>query len=563
MKRQLVFRFTAIVVLALLTFSLGSVFLVQNALADITEQTLRNYLEVVDDAYAENGDMDATLHAFDAIDEDLRITFVDAAGIVIADSALLSPENHLDRPEFIEPGTVWVRYSDTLGKRMMYLAEELSDGTYLRVAIPLSSVNPFLSDFIFLSIVVALFIIGFSFVFVKLAADRTLRPLRETVESLKSIPDGRYVERLPIESTDEMNQLTNEINEIAKMIATNVRLLSVEKRKLDFILDHMDQGLCILDTFGRITLVNRFIKDLLGFNDAENLNRDYLYLFRDETIQAGIRDALEKGVGMNGTFQSDNRHYAVSIVKNPDDGNGTESVLLIFTDITKERELEILKRDFFMNASHELKSPLTSIIGASELIAAHMTKDPAETVDLAQRIIQEARRMNNLVGDMLDLSKYEQGGLTKNATTIDLADVVREAAFALEPIAAERDIKIETKLVSATFVADHEHMTQLVRNLADNAIKYGVEHGHVRITLRKLDAGIELVVADDGIGIPKADQARVFERFYRVDKARSKKTGGTGLGLAIVKHIVLAYQGKITLESELGKGTKITIQFPI
>ena len=178
MKRQLVFRVTAIVILALRTFSLGSVFLVQNALADITEQTLRNYLEVVDDAYAANGDMDATLHAFDGIDEDLRITFVDASGVVLADSALLSPENHLNRPEFIEPGTVWVRYSDTLGKRMMYLAEELSDGTYLRVAIPLSSVNPFLSDFIFLSVVVGLFIIGFSFVFVKLAADRTLRPLR-------------------------------------------------------------------------------------------------------------------------------------------------------------------------------------------------------------------------------------------------------------------------------------------------------------------------------------------------------------------------------------------------
>ncbi|MDP3131128.1 MAG: ATP-binding protein, partial [Bacillota bacterium] len=506
----------------------------------------------MDHAYAESGDMDAVLDAYDGIDEDLRITFVDATGVVLADSALLSSENHLNRPEFIEPGTVATRYSDTLGKRMMYLAEVLPDGSYLRVAIPLSSVNPFLTDFIFLTIVVGLFIVGFSFVFVKLAADRTLRPLRETVESLKSIPDGRYLERLPIESTDEMNQLANEINEIAKMIATNVRLLSVEKRKLDFILDHMDQGLCILDTFGRITLVNRFIKDLLGFNDVENLNRDYLYLFRDKTIQAGIRDALEKGVGMNGTFAADNRHYAVTIVKNPDDGNGTESVLLIFTDITKERELEILKRDFFVNASHELKSPLTSIIGASELIAANMTKSPAETIDLAQRIIQEAHRMNNLVGDMLDLSKYEQGGITKNATTLDLSDVVREAAFALEPIALERDIKIETKLVSALFVADHEHMTQLVRNLVDNAIKYGVEHGHVRITLRKLDAGIELVVADDGIGIPKADQARVFERFYRVDKARSKKTGGTGLGLAIVKHIVLAYQGKIALESELG-----------
>ncbi|MFA5007092.1 MAG: ATP-binding protein [Candidatus Izemoplasmatales bacterium] len=443
----------------------------------------------------------------------------------------------------------------------MYLAERLPDGSYLRVSIPASSITPFITEFVLLTLLVATFLVGVAIVFAKLVADRTLRPLRETAASLKAIPEGRYVERLPIESADEMNMITNEINDIARMISSNIRELGNEKRKLDFILDHMDQGLCILDVYGRVVLVNRFLKSLLGFND-DNLDRDYLYLFRGETIQAAIRDALEKGIGTNCTDSVDGRSYSVTVIKNPDDGKETESVLLIYTDITKERELEVLKRDFFVNASHELKSPLTSILGASELIAANMTKGPEETIDLAQRIIQEARRMNHLVADMLDLSKYEQGGLTKNATNIDLADVVKEVAAALEPIAAERGITIATTLVPTALYADHEHMTQLVRNLADNAIKYGVERGHVRISLAKNDAGVELVVQDDGIGIPKADQARVFERFYRVDKARSKKTGGTGLGLAIVKHIVLAYRGKITLESELGKGTRITVWFP-
>jgi two-component system phosphate regulon sensor histidine kinase PhoR len=563
MKRQIVLRFTLIVLFALGTYVLGSVFLMQSSLQDYTEQHLRDYLELVDDAFARNADMDGTIADFAGIEADLRITFIDADGTVVADSALVSEDNHLSRPEIAEPGTVAIRQSDTVGMRMMYLAEQLDGGGYLRVAIPLSSMTPFLSNFILLSIVIAAFVIAIAAVFVRVVAGRTTRPLRETVEALKAIPEGRYIERVPFAGSGEINSLTNELNAIARMIADNLRSLAVEKRKLDFILDHMDQGLCILDAFGRVILANRFIADLFDYDAKENLNHDYLYLFRDKAIQDGVRAALERGIGSNGTYRRGDRHYSVAIIKNPDDSNANESILVILADITKERELEILKRDFFTNASHELKSPLTAILGASELIAANMTKSADETVDLAQRIIQEARRMNNLVSDMLDLSKYEQGVLARPATTIDLADVCREVVAALAPLADERKITIQTKLVPASFVADHEHMTQLVRNLVDNAVKYGIEGGHVTVALRKSDAEVELTVADDGIGIPKADQARVFERFYRVDKARSKKTGGTGLGLAIVKHLALAYQGRIALESELGKGTKITVSLPI
>ncbi len=563
MKKRVIFQYALIIIISLATFTLGSVFLMQDNFQNITEMNLRNYLELVDESYSRSQNKEDVIAEYISINDYLRITFIDEDGTVIADSVTLPDDNHLSRPEILDPGTVSIRYSTTLGKRMMYLAETLPDGSFLRVAIPLSSVTPFLYNFILLSVIVGVAIVALAIFFVSLSADRTIRPLKETVTSLRSIVEGRYAERLPLESTEELNQLTNEINDIARMISENIRSLGNEKRKLDFILDHMDQGLCILDIFGHVVLINRFVKDLFGFNDRDNIMRDYRYLFRDKTIQTAIYDALEKGTGMNGTYAEGGRYYSVSVIKNSDDLNGTESVLLIFTDITQSKELEILKRDFFVNASHELKSPLTSIIGASELIASNMVKGPEETVDLASRIIQEARRMNSLVGDMLDLSKYEQGIITKNLTMIDLADIVKEVAAALDPIAAERNIHIETRLVSATLQADYEHMTQLIRNLMDNSIKYGIENGHVLITLRKSAETIELEVADDGIGIAKADQSRVFERFYRVDKARSKKIGGTGLGLAIVKHICLAYQGKITLESELGKGTKITVAFPL
>ncbi len=563
MKKKIVLHYAAIVLFSLILFILGAVFLVQSNLQNVTELNLRNYLELVDAAYTRTSDEAAVIDEYAGIEDYLRITFIDVEGNVTADSIVVPEDNHLTRPEIVEPGTVAIRHSDTLGKRMMYLAETLADGSYLRVAIPLSSVAPFFNNFLFLSILVGCVIVVVAVFFLSISAERTILPLKETVGALRSIVEGHYAERLPLENTEESNQLINEINEIAHLLSENIRSLGNEKRKLDFILDHMDQGLCILDTFGRVVLVNRFVKNLLGFNDQENKGRNYLFLFRDKTIQLAIHDALEKGIGMNGTYADGDRYYSVTVIKNPDDFNGTESVLLIYTDITQAKTLEILKRDFFVNASHELKSPLTSIIGASELIAADMTKSPEETRDLAARIIQEARRMNNLVNDMLDLSKYEQGMETNNIIAVDLADVIKEAGSVFASVAAERNIRILFQIVSATVRANYEDMIQLVRNLIDNSIKYGVENGHVWVALRKTTDAIELEVADDGIGISKADQARVFERFYRVDKARSKKIGGTGLGLAIVKHICLAYQGKITLESELGKGTKMIISFPL
>jgi len=561
MTRRISFQYALIIILSLAAFAIASTLIVRANLRNITEENLHNYLMIVSSEYDDLHDVDAVVAQYEELEDYLRITFVSATGEVLADSLSDTTENHLDRPEFGDLGAVFIRHSDTLNKEMMYVAMQFDSGIYLRVAIPTSNILPYLNAFLVISIVIAAGIAVISIFSANLIAKQVLTPLQETAETLKEIIENRYVERLPLEKDKEMNRIVNEINDIGRLISQTIKSLNVEKRKRDFILDHMDQGLCVLDSAGRVVMINRFVCDLFDF-DPQNLNKDYLYLFRDPRIQSQIQSTMKEDISGSVMFSSADRYYSmiVSAIKN--DWNDSRSIVLIITDITEIKNLEILKRDFFLNASHELKSPLTSIIGSADLIANHLVQSEEETVDLSRRIVQEAGRMNNLVMDMLNLSKYENNIYMKGETPVDMSEVVREVVDLLTPRAAKRGITIASDVETVITRSDFEQMVQLVRNLVDNSVQYGIDNGHVIIRLHPQDSGFRLEVEDDGIGIPKADQARVFERFYRVDKARSKTTGGTGLGLSIVKHICMIHQARIELDSELGKGTRIAIIFP-
>ncbi len=238
------------------------------------------------------------------------------------------------------------------------------------------------------------------------------------------------------------------------------------------------------------------------------------------------------------------------------------SVILIFTDITAIKNIENLKKDFFDNASHELKSPLTAILGSSDLIIQGMAKDEKTILDLAKRISEEAKRMNNLVMDMLTLSKYENQTQIQHRQNLDINRTVQEVLESLQGLIDSKKITIETTDREDYINANPDQMFQLLKNLLENAIKYGKQSGIVKIKINRENHYLTIIIQDDGIGIPKADQARIFERFYRVDKARSKSTGGTGLGLSIVKHIVMNYNGHIELDSTEGKGTLVKVYLP-
>ena len=561
MTRRISLQYAFVIILSLVAFVIGSTLIVRNNLHDITEENLFRYLDIVQNEYEERNDFDEVINQFLDLDDYLRITFISETGEVLADSQAITVENHLDRPEIINPGTVYSRYSDTLNKDMMYLAVQFDTGVYLRIAIPTSNILPYLNAFIGISLMIGVIIAIASIFGSHYIAKQILVPLHETAHNLEMITKGQYTERLPLEKNEEMNIIINEINDISRLISQTIQSLNTEKRKRDFILDHMDQGLCVLDSSGRIVMINRYVTDLFEF-DTNNLNKDFLYLFRDSQIQTLIKTVISDDVSGNIMFFVGDHYYSLVATPIKNDWNNSNSIVLIITDITEINNLEIRKRDFFLNASHELKSPLTSIIGSADLIANGLAKNDFEIMDLAKRIVLEASRMNNLVMDMLNLSKYENNIYIKGDQLIDMVEVIKDVQNVLQPNAKKRGITINVETEPVILRADYEQMVQLVRNLVDNSIQYGIDNGMITIRLCLLSEGFRLEVEDNGIGIPKADQARVFERFYRVDKARSKTTGGTGLGLSIVKHICMIHQARIELESETQKGTKISIIFP-
>jgi two-component system phosphate regulon sensor histidine kinase PhoR len=255
-------------------------------------------------------------------------------------------------------------------------------------------------------------------------------------------------------------------------------------------------------------------------------------------------------------------YYSVSISYLEKNWLNQPSVILLFTDITAIKNIENLKKDFFDNASHELKSPLTSIIGSSDIILQGMAKDDKMILDLASRISEEAKRMNNLVMDMLMLSRYENQTQIVVRQDIDINSILNEVTNSLVDLIKKKNANINIESRSYYINANYDEMFQLLKNLIENSVKYGKNEGNVNVSIKKDEKNLIINVSDNGIGIPKEDQNRIFERFYRVDKARSNSAGGTGLGLSIVKHIVMNYEGHIELESVEDKGTSITVYIP-
>jgi len=391
---------------------------------------------------------------------------------------------------------------------------------------------------------------------------QSLAPLANLKIILKDINNGNYQKIVPSTKYEEINGFIREINEINENISINITSLKSEKLKSDFLLNHMNQGICVLDENKKIILLNTYLKNLYNFNIDYNINKDYRYLFRDEKIQEEINKTYEKKTDKTLITEVNSSYYSVSIIYSDKDWSSASTVILIYSDVTESKNIEVLKRDFFINASHELKSPLTTIIGSADLITEQIVKDQETIIDLVRRITVEANRMNCLVMDMLSLSEYETKNQNANKTILKMENIVSEIINNLNVLILEKKNTVSTDLMQDSIYISYEEIYQLLKNLVENAIKYGKNNGNVWIKVLYNKNQLEISVKDDGIGIPKSDLNRVFERFYRVDKARSKSSGGTGLGLSIVKHIVLNYNGHIEIDSEENEGTEVKVYIP-
>lgn len=561
MKRKISLEFILLIFSSLIVFIIGATLFARHSLNRITQLNLEKYLQIIEIDYSNLNEQEI-VDKYTDLNDYLRITFIDKDGVVITDSLSTDLDNHINRPEIQNIGNFYIRRSSTLNIDMMYLAKLVNDEIYLRVAIPSSSVLSFLNDFIALSVIVGAVIIVLSIMSSNYLINQSLKPLKDINNILKSVNQGEYQEILPIIKYDEINQLINEINEINRTISENIKSLKSEKLKSDFLLEQMNQGICVLDKDMKVVLLNQYLQKLYHFNIDFNLNKDYRYLFRDDLIQEKIKQVYKDKGNQNLIEKINDRFYSVTITYSKEDWNFNSGVILIYTDITTIKDIEILKRDFFVNASHELKSPLTTILGSAELIVQGMVNDEATKNDLIERISSEAKRMNNLVMDMLILSEYESKIKASEKQVINLPRLVEEIVRNLELSISTNGIETIIDVVDVNIYFGHEEIYQIIKNLVENAIKYGKEKGQVWINLSLDDKHLVIKVKDNGIGIPKKDLGRVFERFYRVDKARSKLTGGTGLGLSIVKHIVLNYGGYIDLISNESEGTEVTVLLP-
>lgn len=484
-----------------------------------------------------------------------RLTWIDADGTVLYDTETGNEEleNHKDRAEVktaFEKGIgESTRYSATLMEKTRYYAKRLEDGTVLRISAKYATtgllVLGMLQPIIFI-IIGALILSG-------VLASRLSKRI---VEPLNNLDLERPLEN---ETYEEISPLLNRINRQSSEISKQLRRLEEKTDEFNQITESMKEGLVLLDNKGIVLSINPAARTIFGSDTQGAVGHDFLRLDRSRTLSAAIEKTFEEGHSEI-RIERMGREYQLDISRIESAGKVLGAVMLAF-DITEQEYAERNRREFTANVSHELKTPLQGIIGSADLIETGMVK-PEDMPRFIGHIRKEATRLVALIEDIIRLSQLDEGNELP-CEEFDLMDIAEEVEQNLESAAGARDITFSLSGRNAIMHGVRRLMYEIVYNLCDNAIKYNLPGGKVEIMVDRKDEEAVLCVKDNGIGIAPEHQDRVFERFYRVDKSHSKSSGGTGLGLSIVKHAVQYHHGKLELKSEIGKGTEITVHFPI
>ncbi|QWV94706.1 PAS domain-containing protein [Geomonas oryzisoli] len=502
-----------------------------------------------------------------------RVTVIARDGRVAADSGLESSqwsklENHGHRPEVMAAlregiGSA-VRYSATLHTDMLYVAASFGDQGVIRLALPLSELEAAkarLRKSLGATLAVALFA---SLLFSYFLSNINSRKLTKLAAGANRIGHGEFGTRIAISSNDELGELARVMNEMSGKIRQQLEQISSEKGRLDAILEGMGEGVMVTDQDAVVTLVNPAFRALFG--TAEQVQgRPLLEISRHPDLYAACREVLaERRERHQEISLPGGRETLVHWVPLLDEGELSGAVA-VFHDISALKRVERIRRDFVANVSHELRTPVTVIKGYAEtLLSGALAHDPARGERFLQIILNHAERLSGLVRDLLALSELESGEVGLKPEKIAVADAARHALL----LVAQRG---EEKKIGLSYLddgeglqvqADRARLEQVLINLLDNAIKYSEAGGKVELSARPEGALVRISVRDSGIGIPEKDLPRLFERFYRVDEARSRDNGGTGLGLSIVKHIVQAHGGTVRVESEPGQGSVFSFTLP-
>ena len=482
-----------------------------------------------------------------------RLTWIDADGTVLydTDADAESLENHGGRAEVqqaMENGTgESVRYSTTFLEKTMYCAKRLSDGTVLRISRSHATVGVLLLGMLQPILMVLIAALVLSAIFAR-------RLSRRIVEPLNNLDLDHPLEN---DAYEEISPLLGRISRQSGQINAQVRELKRKTDEFAQITGSLREGLVLLDERGYVLSINPAAQRLFGV-DAGCVGQDFLVVDRSRELDSAIAAAMSEGHSELRAERA-GRIWQFDISRIDTAGEQRGAALLAF-DITEHETAEQSRREFTANVSHELKTPLQGIIGSAELLESGMVKQE-DVPRFVGHIRAEAQRLVTLIGDIIRLSQLDEGDEMPREP-VDLLSVAKEAAQDLQGAAEARNVTIRVEGKSVQINGVRRLLYETVYNLCDNAVKYNREGGSVRVQVDEADGKASIRVADTGIGIAPEHQSRIFERFYRVDKSHSKASGGTGLGLSIVKHAVAYHHGEIALESEVGKGTAITVSFP-
>ena len=521
----------------------------------------------------------------------LRITVIKQDGTVLSDSAvpaegLTHIDNHLARPEVAQALAsgrgMDIRASQTTGERTYYVARLLSEPAriqpgvpVIRLGLPLTSIDERVRHIQqdLLTAFGAAFLLA---MVLSLWVSRNLtKPLSEMAAAARQLAAGTPGIRLTVSSSDEVGLLARTLNQMTDQLETKIKEVSDDRAQLLAMLIAMVEGVMVLDYRGTVVQVNPALERMFALELTESRGRHYAELIRHEGLTALVSAVLQTRSGQGGEITLSPSGSCLRVEASIAGGNREQEAcaVFVFHDITELRRLEKIRKDFVANVSHELRTPLTSIKGYVEALLDGGKDDPSTAAAFLEIIMRQSNRLNLILDDLLQLSQIESGQVLFRREPVELRALLERTVAVIKPLADKKHHTIELSLPDEYVVVegDEERLVQVFINLLENAVKYTPDQGRISMAIRQATQSrtasprpmIEIVVADSGIGIPEADRPRVFERFYRVDKARSRELGGTGLGLAIVKHIVEAHSGHVWVEGNAPRGSRFVVHLPV
>ena len=517
------------------------------------------------------------LDKIDAFTED-RITLVDTDGVVLYDSQITTAdlENHLRREEIQEvlsgePYGTGQRKSESTNQELYYVAVPIHDEegaivAVIRLSRPLSAltvsqrIEQSLYVFILLALVVA-------FILTYALTKRIGRPIDAVMDVAKNLSDHQYDARYKGKGFGDFQKLGETINELAESLDNQMNEIKQNDERLTGLINHLVIGVMLLDENKEITMVNAAMQEILSESEESLVGQSYVEAVSSYGLSHMIERAYTYREPQNDEiyfYYPKDRVVDANIVPITSKKPGEMNLIVLLYDISEIRRLEKVRTDFVANASHELRTPVTALKGFAETLLDGAMEDPVILKQFLEIILAESTRLNLLVNDILELSKLEQRQVPLALQEVNISEAVLATFQLVNQKVKEKNMTLE--LVEKDYVTlqtDPNRLKQILANLINNAVVYTQAGGHITVTVEKTAEQVRLHVADNGIGIPEADLGRVFERFYRVDRARSRNSGGTGLGLSIVKYLVENMNGTVIVASKQGKGTTFTVTLPL